>query len=56
MLISEDIQRAITNRESEAGIAALARQCGMTPMFLDGLRKILNGETSIEEVLRMARV
>ncbi|MEZ5901252.1 MAG: GspE/PulE family protein [Hyphomicrobiaceae bacterium] len=56
MSLDQEMQRAIANRESEASIGELACRGGMIPMFADGLQKVLCGETSLDEVLRVARV
>lgn len=44
----------ITNRESEAELRDEARAVGGVSMFQDGLRKVLNGLVSYQELMRVA--
>jgi type II secretory ATPase GspE/PulE/Tfp pilus assembly ATPase PilB-like protein len=41
-------------RESAAALRDAALAAGMTTMFQDGLSKALIGETTVDEVLRVA--
>ena len=52
--ITEDISDIILRKASEKEIAAQARKQGMLTMKQDGILKILDGITTIEEVLRVA--
>jgi type IV pilus assembly protein PilB len=52
MIVDEHIQRAIINRDSEAEMTAHLRANGFVSMREDGVRKIVAGITSIEEVLK----
>ena len=54
LLVSEDIRRMIHNNASEQDINAEARKA--TPSIrADGRQQVLNGSTSLEEVLRVTR-
>jgi general secretion pathway protein E len=51
--VDEDVASLIRHGASGAEIAAAAK--GMTPLFQDGLARVLAGETTVEEVLRVTR-
>jgi type IV pilus assembly protein PilB len=53
MSVSEDISRLAVGRASTDEIARVAREQGMTTLKNDGWRKVLQGRTSIEEILRV---
>ena len=53
MAITEDIERLAVQRAPSLAIAEVARAQGMTTLREDGLRKVLAGLTSVEEVLRV---
>lgn len=53
--ITEGIAQLILKRSAAAEIEALARQEGMITMKQDGYMKVLEGVTTIEEVLRVAQ-
>jgi type IV pilus assembly protein PilB len=53
MTVTEDIERHAVSHSSSAEIGATAREQGMVPLRDDGWRKVLLGQTSIEEVLRV---
>lgn len=50
---SPAIQEKILAHASSSEIETLARKEGMTSIALDGVRKVLNGETTIEELIRV---
>jgi general secretion pathway protein E/type IV pilus assembly protein PilB len=50
-LISDDIRAMIYENASAARLRARARQDGMRTMREDGIRKVLAGLTTIEEVV-----
>jgi len=54
--VSEALARAIARQAPADELQALARAEGMADLAEDGWRKVLRGVTSIEEVLRVARV
>ena len=56
MPASPDISKLILNRSSSANIEQVAQQQGMLLMKQDGYLKVLEGMTTIEEVLRVAEV
>jgi type IV pilus assembly protein PilB len=53
MAISEDIERLAVERASADAIRVVAREQGMVTLREDGLAKVLQGVTSIEEILRV---
>jgi general secretion pathway protein E len=48
------MRRLIMERQDGGAIRAAASQAGMRTMFEDGLAKVLLGETTLEEVYRVA--
>lgn len=52
--VSDDIRRMIMERADAGSIRAAAVQGGMKTMFEDGLAKVFLGETTLEEVFRVA--
>jgi type IV pilus assembly protein PilB len=52
---TDAIREAIMARKNADEIRELAIKEGMTSMLYDGLRKVLSGQTTIEEVLRVTR-
>ena len=53
MTISEDIERLVAERASSEEISKVARSQGMITLRQDGLEKVREGHTSIEEILRV---
>jgi type IV pilus assembly protein PilB len=53
MEVSEDIERHAVAHSSSADIAATAVKQGMIPLRDDGWQKVVLGDTSIEEILRV---
>ena len=53
MVVSEEIERLAVERTSSAIIEKVAREEGMRTLRDDGLDKVLQGVTSIEEILRV---
>jgi type IV pilus assembly protein PilB len=53
LVVNEKIKEAILRKTTCTEINALAKQDGMTSMMEDGLEKVLQGMTTIEEVLRI---
>ncbi len=56
LAVTDEIEHAIGRRAPAAEIRARARAAGMTDLAEDGWRKVLRGVTSIEEVVRVARL
>ena len=52
--MSEEIKELTVASSSEAEIAAAAREQGMLTLREDGLKKVRNGVTSIEEIARVS--
>ena len=55
LVVTESIRTAIMARANAAEIEAKAIAEGMDGMLDDGLRKVVAGETTLEEVLRASR-
>ena len=53
LLMTEEIERAVLERQSSEDIAKIATMQGMVRLRDDGLRKVARGETSLEEILRV---
>jgi type IV pilus assembly protein PilB len=54
MPVTEQIERLTVDRASSTEIARVALEEGMTQLRDDGLRKVMLGQTSLAEVLRVA--
>jgi len=54
--IDEELSSAIAKNVSVTELEKLARKKGYEPMFMDGLIKALKGETTLEEIYRVAKV
>jgi general secretion pathway protein E len=52
----ENLKHMILKTSDANSIHQEAVECGMVPLLQDGARKVLEGVTSIEEVLRVTRV
>ncbi len=55
LLVDEPIREAIMAQKNADDIRALALKQGMTTMIYDGLRKMLAGVTTLEEILRVTK-
>ncbi|MDH5857686.1 type II secretion system protein GspE [Lampropedia aestuarii] len=55
MVLDEAIRRAILDGKDAAQLSALASERGMLSLYEDGLRKVANGVTSLEEVTRVTQ-
>ena len=53
LTITNGVREAILTRASAGDLRELAIREGMVPIVVDGFIKVLNGETTVEEVLRM---
>lgn len=53
MSVSEEIERMAVSRASPTEIGRVAREQGMTGLREDGMNKVRQGETSIEEITRV---
>lgn len=54
MTITKEIQQAIMDQKHSDEIKQIAITQGMTTMFVDGMDKVFQGHTTLEEVLRVA--
>ncbi|MFP4062272.1 MAG: GspE/PulE family protein [Halochromatium sp.] len=54
LLMSDRIRQAVLSHATAGEIHRLAVEEGMTTMYRDGLRKAVDGRTTIEEVIRVA--
>ncbi len=55
MLINEEIQNLIYNRESAGTIKRVALDAGLQTLRMDGARKVVAGLTTVSEVLRVTQ-
>jgi type IV pilus assembly protein PilB len=53
MSVTEDLERLAVQRSSSTEIGRVAREQGMTGLREDGMEKVRQGATSIEEILRV---
>ncbi len=53
--VDDDIRKAVVTRKNSSDIVKIAQKNGMIPMIEDGLEKVKNGLTTIEEVLRVTK-
>ena len=53
MHMTADVERMTVERATTDDIAKMARHQGMRPLKQDGLAKVAQGLTSIEEILRV---
>ena len=53
MRVTEDIERHAVTHSSSAEIASTALKQGMVALRDDGWRKVIMGQTSVEEILRV---
>jgi type IV pilus assembly protein PilB len=53
MTVSEEIERMVVEKASSEEIGRIAREQGMSTLRQDGMAKVLEGITSIEEILRV---
>jgi type II secretion system protein E len=56
LIVSEAIRPLIMNRSSSTTIAQRAMEAGMRTLRTDGWNKVLAGETTIEEILRVTQM
>lgn len=55
MEVSDAIQKCILTNDPPKVVEEIAKKEGMTTIFMDGLTKVLQGVTTIEEILRVMR-
>ena len=53
--MSEVIREAVLQKASKDEIMRIAIKNGMTTMLEDGIKKVFNGLTTFEEVMRVSR-
>jgi general secretion pathway protein E len=53
--LSEEIRRLVLRRAPEQEVHRAAAEAGMQSMYEDGMRKVVQGLTSVEDVLRVTR-
>ena len=56
MLVNEALTAAILRGATAEELAEIARDNGMRTLMADGIRKAVEGETTVEEVLRVLSV
>jgi general secretion pathway protein E len=55
LLINDDIRKLILEHADASTLAAAAMSQGMKTMYQDGLQKVVQGVTSLEEILRVTQ-
>jgi len=55
MIITDEIRDAITAKKNASEIKAIALKHGMISMVEDGIQKVLQGVTTIDEILRVTK-
>ncbi len=53
--VTDPIRQLVTRNADAATIRQQAQQMGMQPLRRAGLMKVLNGETTVEEILRVTQ-
>ena len=54
-MLDDEIQRSILDGADANQLREVARAKGMATLYEDGMRKVLAGQTSIDEVLRVTQ-
>jgi general secretion pathway protein E len=54
-VLDDEVQRAILDGADANQLRELARSKGMGTLYDDGMRQVLAGQTSIDEVLRVTQ-
>ncbi|SMF65762.1 type IV pilus assembly protein PilB [Paenibacillus barengoltzii] len=52
LLISDDLRTAIVEGRSIHELRRMAKEQGMPPLFADGIQKALEGQTTLQEIIR----
>ena len=55
LILSDVLSRMVANGASKEEMAKQAEEEGFKTMFEDGIRKVMDGKTTIEEIYRVAR-
>ncbi len=55
LILDDEVRKAIINRHDSPAISAIAIKNGTTSMIDDGLQKVIEGVTTVEEVLRVTK-
>jgi general secretion pathway protein E len=55
LVISDAVRQQILQRAEASALQRAALEAGMRPMFQDGIAKVVEGVTTVEEVLRVTR-
>jgi general secretion pathway protein E len=56
LVVTDEVRRLIVRGTTDRQIDEVARRNGMETLMQDGLRKVMRGETTLGEVLRVARM
>jgi len=56
LIVTESLRPMIMNRAPASTIAARALEAGMRTLRMDGWKKVMEGTTTIEEVLRVTQI
>jgi general secretion pathway protein E len=55
LTMTDSLRRLVLQRSDSRGIQEAAKDAGMRPMFVDGVRKAVAGITTLEEVMRVTQ-
>lgn len=55
LVLNDELRQAILERKDAGDIESIARAAGMTTLLEDGLLKVKNGTTTIDEIFRVSR-
>jgi len=55
LVVDEAMRELISERASTKAIEAHAKKMGFTDMRFDGIKKVLSGQTTVEELLRTTK-
>ena len=53
LIVDEEIRRSVASGQDAAAIKKIAVKAGMRTLRGDGLRKVIDGLTSMDEILRI---
>ncbi len=53
LVMTQSLREAVLHRSSASTLRSLAIQDGMVPLLEDGFQKVLSGDTTIEEIIKM---
>lgn len=55
LIMNQELRKLVAEGETESVIEEAARKSGMAPLWHDGIDKVLEGMTTVEEIVRVAK-